>query len=562
MGAATYGRISTDRQEHEETIQSQLAELRDRAKDDGHHLLHEFIDEGYSRDDLVRPGLDRLRDLVAVGDVDRVFIQSPDRLASGARLMLLVEEFQEHGCTVVFLRGSVDDTPEGKMLLGMQGLFADYERTKIAERTRRGKLYWARRGALVGGHAPYGYHFVRRTDDARASLKVDEARAPIVREMYRWLADEHMSTRAIARRLTAEGVATSRGAVQWQPTAVDRIVRNPTYRGVFYYQRARSVAPSRRLTADRYKQRRKTGREARPQRDWIAIPVPAIVSEALWDAAQQQLHQNSLHSLRNNKRHPYLLRGLIRCPRCGGVYHGYAKKDRRWYRCARTDATVSSTGQRCSPGSIPAEAVEDAVWRAVTEAFQQPGALRTEFEQRMSESTSDAAVDAERKQISQALKRIAVQEDRITDAYVNEVMDLEHYKTEMDKLRQRMAELARAEREAIRRHQQMMDSRQALAHLDSFCEQVAAGLGELTFEERQQLMRLLVERVTVENGVVRIEAIVPLDGGQPIPSSPSRPFGSDPTGHLRARRPELVEGRLRQGSGSWPRRPRYRQNTG
>ena len=151
MGAGIYGRISTDRQEHEETIQSQLAELRARAKDDGHHLLHEFIDEGYSRDDLVRPRLDRLRDLVAVGDVDRVYIQSPDRLASGARLMLLVEEFQEHGCTVIFLRGAVDDTPEGKMLLGMQGLFADYERTKIAERTRRGKLYWARRGALVGG---------------------------------------------------------------------------------------------------------------------------------------------------------------------------------------------------------------------------------------------------------------------------------------------------------------------------------------------------------------------------------------------------------------------------
>ncbi len=143
-----YARVSSDRQEHEETVQSQLAELRLRVQEDGVLDCQEFIDEGYARDNLVRPALDRLRDLVGQGEVDRPYVQAPDRLASGAKLVLLVEEFQQHNVGVIFLKGSVEDNPEGKLLLHMQGAIAEYERTKIAERTRRGKLYWARQGAM------------------------------------------------------------------------------------------------------------------------------------------------------------------------------------------------------------------------------------------------------------------------------------------------------------------------------------------------------------------------------------------------------------------------------
>jgi len=234
--AATYARVSSDRQEHEETIQSQLGELRARVRDDGVLDCHEYTDEGYGRDNLVRPGLDRLRDLMAQGELDRLYVQCPDRLAGGAKLVILVEEFQQHGVEVVFLKGSVDETPEGKLLLHMQGAIAEYERTKIAERTRRGKLYWARQGAMVGGHAPYGYRFVRRSEESRARLEVDEFQATVVRQMYCWEVEEHLSTRAIARRLTQQpGVMTARGAAQWQPTAVDRILRNPVYKGTFFY---------------------------------------------------------------------------------------------------------------------------------------------------------------------------------------------------------------------------------------------------------------------------------------------------------------------------------------
>ena len=259
MTTALYGRVSSDRQEQEETILSQLAELRERAQEDSLSDWEEFVDEGYGRDNLVRPGLDRLRDLVAQSEVERLYVQAPDRLASGAKLVLLVEEFRQHRVEVVFLKGSVEDTPEGKLLLHMQGAMAEYERTKIAERTRRGKLYWARQSAMVGGHAPYGYRFVRRTDTQRAHLEISEYAATVVRKMYRLLTEEQYSTRAIARHLTEQGIPTARGAVQWQPMAVDRILRNTVYMGTFYYQRNESVEPSKRLTNDPYRRSRKTG---------------------------------------------------------------------------------------------------------------------------------------------------------------------------------------------------------------------------------------------------------------------------------------------------------------
>ena len=95
--AALYARVNSDRQEQEETVQSQLGELRARVQVDGAVACPEFIDESYGRDNLVCPGLDRLRDLVSQGEIDRLYIQCPDRLASGARLIILVEELQQHG---------------------------------------------------------------------------------------------------------------------------------------------------------------------------------------------------------------------------------------------------------------------------------------------------------------------------------------------------------------------------------------------------------------------------------------------------------------------------------
>ena len=461
---AYYGRVSSDRQEQEDTIQSQLAELRARLVEDGIGDGLEFVDEGYSRDDLERPALDRLRDLAGSGEVDRVYVQSPDRLASGAKLVLLVDEFRELGVEVVFLKGSVEDTPEGKLLLHMQGAIAEYERTKIVERTRRGKLYWAKQGAMVGGHAPYGYRFIRRTDTSRARLDVDEYCSLVVTQMYKWLVEEQMSVRAICKRLTANQIPTPRGATVWQPTSVDRILRNAVYKGTFYYQRAESVAPARRLSDDPYRKARKTGRKPRPSEDWISIPVPSIIDEGLWDRAQRQLDQNSRHSRRNNKRHDYLLRSLIRCLECGSTYSGQFQHGRRYYRCTNKHSAIALEGSQCGSRAMKADPIEGSVWTAVTDALRRPEVLVSEYERRLEESSSKNALEADRKQVALARRRIKVQEDRVTDAYVNKAMELDRYKVEMEKLGAKNRELDRVTKEIGRkdvRRQNKWDKRGA-----------------------------------------------------------------------------------------------------
>ncbi len=460
------------------------------------------------------------------GDVHRIYIQTPDRLASGAKLVLLVEEFQEHGVEVVFLKGSMEDTPEGKFLLHMQGAMAEYERTKIVERTRRGKLYWARQGAMVGVHSPYGYRFVRRTDTSRAHIEIDEGKAPVVRKVFRLLVEEGMSTRGIAVHLIQQGIATAKGAVQWQPTAIDRILRNSAYKGEFRYHKTRRVTPERPRLDDPYRSNRKSSYRSRPEEEHITIPVPAIVDQETWESAQKQLSVNSLRSRRNNTKHQYLLRGLIKCPRCGSTYIGQAKSGRRTYRCGRTDWALSSKGIRCSPGSFSADIVEDLVWEAVTDALKRPDLIINEYTRRIEQSGAVDATEYERKQLKPAMARLKTQEDRITEAYVNEAMDLERYKDEMYGLRIRKQEHLAVAQLLEQRYEQHKQSERALEHLDTFCNLVTEGIVSTGYEDKQRLMQLLVEQVIVRDGIAHIETV--------IPTSP-------PQGSLRTRHPERSE---------------------
>ena len=138
--AATYSRVSTDLQEREQTIESQVEALRKYAQEKGYQLVAEYRDEGYSGAVMERPGLDRLRDALRLHEFEVVLFHSPDRLARKAVYQgLVLEELEKAGVKAEFLNYPVDDTPEGKMLLGMQGLFAEYERAKITERHRRGQ---------------------------------------------------------------------------------------------------------------------------------------------------------------------------------------------------------------------------------------------------------------------------------------------------------------------------------------------------------------------------------------------------------------------------------------
>src|SRR3954469_17696843 len=203
MRVAIYARVSTERQERQQTITSQLAILHGWCDAAGYELseAHVFRDEGYSGGRLDRPGLDALRDAVRDG---AVAVLTPDRLARKyAYQVLLLEEFRRAGAEVVFLQRPISDDPNDQLLLQIQGAIAEYERAVLGERFRRGKLQKARDGHYQGGWAPYGYRYVPRQEAVPGHLVVDEKEAALVRTLYGWLIDERTTIRLILKRLNA-----------------------------------------------------------------------------------------------------------------------------------------------------------------------------------------------------------------------------------------------------------------------------------------------------------------------------------------------------------------------
>src|SRR5882762_2107674 len=174
--AAIYARVSSVQQKEEHTIASQTAALIPFAKEHGYHVPQEWVfeDEGFSGAGLERPGLERIRDLAAEGQLQAVLVYSPDRLSRKyAYQVLLIEEFSRHGVETLFLKSGSGETPEERLLLQFQGMIAEYERAQIAERTRRGKRHRAKAGCVnVLSGAPYGYRYIKKSEHSEACYAV------------------------------------------------------------------------------------------------------------------------------------------------------------------------------------------------------------------------------------------------------------------------------------------------------------------------------------------------------------------------------------------------------
>ncbi len=174
----------------------------------------------------------------------------------------------------------------------------------------------------MGGNIPYGYRRIPRDTERKSALEIYQPEAAVVRQMYDWLVKEQISCRAIVARLQANGVSTKNSASIWHNSTVHHILRQEVYTGVYYYNKNEQVEPSDKTKRNSYRKNTKTSMRAKPKNQWIPTTVQAIIDRPTWERAQLQLQENSRLSLRNNKCHEYLLRGLIRCGNCGRAYAG------------------------------------------------------------------------------------------------------------------------------------------------------------------------------------------------------------------------------------------------
>ena len=282
---ALYARVSSSKQEKENTIMSQVEALKVRIVEDGFSLLeeHRFIDNGYTGSNLIRPGLEKLRDQVSAGKIDKIYIHSPDRLSRKyVYQMILTEEFEKSGTETVFLNFQAENNPESNLLLQMQGMIAEYERAKIMERHRRGKIHTARRGSVNAlSVAAYGYRYIdKHTNGGEASLEVVEEEAEVVRKIFNWVGKGRLTLGKVSRRLQQEQIPTKTGKSYWDRGTIYYMLKNPAYKGkaAFGRKKTGTKLPCVRPRKDSSAQpRNNSSRYAVEKEKWIYIPVPAII---------------------------------------------------------------------------------------------------------------------------------------------------------------------------------------------------------------------------------------------------------------------------------------------
>jgi site-specific DNA recombinase len=256
MRVAIYGRVSTSHQVDHQTIEQQLERLSAHvamhaAEDWVLDPAHVFRDDGYSGTMLARPGLDRLRDAVKGREVDRVLVTAPDRLARNyVHQMVLLEEWAQAGCAAEFLDRPMSDDPHDHLLLQIRGAVAEYERTLIAERMRRGRLAKLRAGVLLPWtYAPYGYRMSPDRPRDPRGVTLDPTEAVVVAELFALYREPGTSLMRLAMHLDARGVPTPSGTPRWSSATIRGILRNPIYTGQVYAQRTQHRAPTHRRSA-------------------------------------------------------------------------------------------------------------------------------------------------------------------------------------------------------------------------------------------------------------------------------------------------------------------------
>lgn len=341
--AAIYARVSSDKQKEEHTIASQTAALRTFAQEQQYDVPAEWVfeDEGYSGASFVRPGLERARDLAAEGLIEAVLVYAPDRLSRRyAHQILLVEEFARVGVETLFVRSPRASTPEDQLLLQFQGMIAEYERAQILERSRRGKRHRAQQGQVnVLSGAPFGYRYMRKTEQSAAYYEVIENRARVVRMVYELYNVQGWSIGAITRHLNERQIPTCKGLGRWERSTVWAMLRNPAYKGTACFGKT-AIAPRQRITRPIRLRGgvapRNSASHERPAEDWIAIPVPALISEETFALAAERLEANKIHAPRRTVT-PSVVQGLVSCAKCGYALYR-TSHDRRPARFTITDA--------------------------------------------------------------------------------------------------------------------------------------------------------------------------------------------------------------------------------
>jgi site-specific DNA recombinase len=544
MQVAAYARVSTLAQKKEATIDSQLHLLKEHVQQQDWSLLptHVYADEGVSGARLDRPALDRLRDVARRGEIDAVLILSPDRLARHyAHQWLLIEEFRKCQVDVIFLENPYGDTPQGKLLVQMQGMIAEYERAAIAERSRRGRLEKARKGEFMPwAYRCYGYKYIAKRYGLPPQVVIDEVEADVVRRLFGWLVEEQMSLRQMAKRLNQQQAPTPSGKHPvWHPATIRRILMNTVYAGQARYNYRYYGSPKFRKSEAAKLEDRKTGTCYRAASEWVWSEAPAIISMALYEKAQLQLKRNAEVAQRayQPKQRNYLLRTRVRCGLCGmkmiGVQHSCQRGQGAYsyYRCQGKDALTYGRAQRCASTRVRADRLDALVWSALSELLKKPSVIPILHQQwQQSQQMDLSQLSAQQESVRTRRQRLEGQIQKLVDAYQADVITLTELSSRRKKLEADVDRMRREESSLAQQEKECHRWDQVIANVTQFRKLIRTNLDRLDFQDRQVLAQCLIEKVVVTGEDVDIFYVLPFDETPEMLDNERE--GKEPSGHV------------------------------
>jgi site-specific DNA recombinase len=492
--AAIYARVSTDDQaERGYSLPSQVEACERFANQKGFDVGAVYQDDISGAKPIAnRPDGQHLQMAIDSGQINTVIVYCVDRLSRDiVDLLSTIRDWLRSGVEIYVLDiGQViSELDIGLVIKGWQG---GDERQKIRERTMRGRNAKARAGRVVGqGSAPYGYHY------ADGTFVIDEQQARVIIMIFDWYVNHGLSCQRIADCLTE--LATPRPgeslnwkkargkSCKWESVAVQRIIKDETYAGVWRYGRLIGG---------------KGNQKPRPIEEQIPVQVPAIVSREVWELAQQRRAYNTKFSKRKMKRE-YLLRGLIFCG-CGRGMVGTGRTFAgRVYYCTRRYHPYG--GEFCKEPFVKGQIVESITWgyvlRLLTDA--------DEFEARLRDAQ---AIESQQMQPRQ--KEL----EHITALLADTEYEAEQIAEIAKNIEGIVWKKLRAQSDEVNRRYQVLEERKAkleeelrleltdstIDDLLQFRETVAVGLNNPTPEECRLWLELLQTKVIVTNGIALV----------------------------------------------------------
>jgi site-specific DNA recombinase len=510
--AAFYCRVSTARQEQEATIESQIAEVEERIKLDGNMLLPNlrFIDDGWSGDLLARPALDEMRDSARKKEFEVLYVYDRGRLARRFTYQeIILDDLSDLDIEFITLHDVNAVTPEEKVLQSMQGVFHEYERIKIIERMRRGKLGKTRNGKLLGYNPLYGFNYIHKTSEQNGYFEINIEEADVVKKIFDWIGNQGYSIRGVIKKLYELQIyPKKRKRDFWTKGPITRLLQNESYIGKHYYYKTEAIIPHNPKNLNgKYKRIKKSSRKNRPKEEWIPYTCPAIIDETLFNKVQEQIKLNQKYSKRNNV-HEYLLRGLVKCT-CGMPRAGQKGGKQLYYRCA--DRIYNHPlPARCKEPAINSIVLDKIVWKNLVKLLKNEQILIKEAEKFLSSKQFSYKIKNKATEETETkLLKVDEEENRYLQAFGTGLASFEVYEKQMKDLnnRKQFLQTEIIEQKTVEKQNDFFSN----LNVSELCRKAMEKINSWDFSKKELLVRKIIDKVVANQKLAIVKGFIPVD---------------------------------------------------